>query len=165
MAEKVSTKDAVERMSAATTEAANDMQHSYAIGLKGVQDYNKKCMEFAQANTKAAMEFFQKLSVAKSPTEFIELSTTNAQRQLTTLTEQTKELGELAQKATLAAVEPLKTGFAKTFGRVSEIVRAIIEEFHRMMARTICSMTEIISLGSQPSETAIAPSKFVARLR
>ena len=31
-------------------------------------------------------------------------------------TEQTKELGELAQKATLAAVEPLKTGFAKTFG-------------------------------------------------
>ena len=115
MAEKVSTKDAVERMSAATTEAANGMQHSYVVGLKGVQDYNKKCMEFAQANTKAAMEFFQKLSVAKSPTEFIELSTTNAQRQLTTLTEQTKELGELAQQATLAAVDPFKTSFAKGF--------------------------------------------------
>ena len=115
MLEKVSAKDAVERMSAATSEATNDMQHSYAIGLKGVQDYNKKCMEFAQANTQAAMEFFQKLSGAKSPSEFIELSTTNAQRQLTTLTEQTKELGELAQQATLAAVEPLKTGFAKTF--------------------------------------------------
>ena len=27
-----------------------------------------------------------------------------------------------------------------------------------MMARTICSMTEIISLGSQPSETAVARS-------
>jgi len=115
MAEKVSTKDAVERMSAATTEAAIDMQQSYAVGLKGVQDYNKKWMEFAQANTQAAMEFYQKLFVAKSPSEFIELSTTNAQRQLTTLTEQTKELGELAQKATLAAVEPFKTGFARTF--------------------------------------------------
>jgi phasin len=118
MAEKVSTqaKDAVERMSAATTEATNDMQRSYAVGLKGVQDYNKKWMEFAQANTQAAIEFYQKLSGAKSPSEFIELSTTNAQRQLTTLAEQTKELGELAQQVTLAAVEPLKTGFAKTFG-------------------------------------------------
>ena len=115
MAEKVSTKDAVERMSAATTEAANGMQHSYVVGLKGVQDYNKKWMEFAQANTQAAIEFYQKLSGAKSPSELIELSTTNAQRQLTTLTEQTKELGELAQRATLAAVEPLKTGFTKTF--------------------------------------------------
>jgi len=158
MAEKVSTKDAVERMSAATTEAASDMQRSYAVGLKGVQDYNKKWMEFAQANTQAALEFYQKLSGAKSPSEFIELSTTNAQRQLTTLTEQTKELGEIAQQVTLAAVEPLKTGFAKTFGWVSEIVRAIIEEFHRMMARTICSMTEIISLGSQPSGAAVSSS-------
>jgi len=59
MAEKVSTKDAVERMSAATTEAANGMQHSYVVGLKGVQDYNKKWMEFAQANTQAAIEFYQ----------------------------------------------------------------------------------------------------------
>jgi len=117
MAEKVSTqaKDAVERMSAATSEAANDMQQSYAVGLKGVQDYNKKWMEFAQANTQAAMEFYQKLSGAKSPSEFIELSTTNAQRQLTTLTEQTKQLGELAQQVTLAAVGPFKTGFTKAF--------------------------------------------------
>src|SRR6516164_4523595 len=98
MAEKVSTKDAVERMSAATTEAANDMQHSYAIGLKGVQDYNKKCMEFAQANTQAAMEFFQKLSGAKSPSEFIELSTTNAQRQLSTLTSRPRNLGSLPSR-------------------------------------------------------------------
>src|SRR5215831_8746082 len=117
MAEKVSTqaKDAFERMSTSATEAANGMQHSYAVGLKGIQDYNNKWMEFAQANTRAAMEFWQKLSGAKSPSEFIELSTNNAQQQLATLTEQTKELGELAQKATLAAVEPLKTGFTKAF--------------------------------------------------
>ena len=115
MDENVSTKDAVERMSAATTEAANGMQHSYVVGLKGVQDYNKKWMEFAQANTQAAIEFYQKLSGSKSPSEFIELSTSNAQRQLTTLTEQTKELGELAQQVTLAAVEPFKNGFTKAF--------------------------------------------------
>src|SRR5262245_50490973 len=115
MAEKVSRKDAVERMSAATSEAANDIQHSYEIGLKGVKDYNKNVKEFEQAKQQADNVVYHKLSVAKSTSEFIQLSTTNAQRQLTTLTEQTKELGELAQQATLAAVEPLKTGFAKAF--------------------------------------------------
>ena len=120
MAEKVSTqaKDVIERMGTATSEAANGMQHSYLVGLKGLQDYNKKWMEFAQANTQATMEFYQKLSVAKSPSEFIELSTTNVQRQLTTLTEQTKELGELAQQVTLAAVQPFKTGFTKASGGI-----------------------------------------------
>ncbi len=70
-------------------------------------------MEFAQANSQAAFDFYQKLSGVKSPSEFIELSTTNAQRHVTTLTEQAKELGELAQQAAIAAVEPLKTGFTK----------------------------------------------------
>jgi len=113
MPEKISTKDAVERINAATSDAANGMQQSYAVGLKGIQDYNQKWMDFAQANTRAAMEFWQKLSGAKSPSEFIELSTANAQRHLTTLTEQTKELGELAQQATLSAFEQFKTGLTK----------------------------------------------------
>ena len=118
MAEKVSTqaKDAVERMSAATSEAANGVQQSYAVGLKGIQDYNNKWLEFAQANTQAAMNFYQKLSGAKSPSEFIELSTANAQQQLATLTEQTQQLAELAQRLTLAAAEPLKTSFTKASG-------------------------------------------------
>ena len=118
MAEKVSTqaKDAVERMSTATSEAAGAVQNSYSVALEGMQDYTKKWMEFAQANTQAAMDFHQKLSRVKLPSEFVELSTAHAQKQLTTLTEQTKELGELAQQLTLAAVQPLKTGFGKTFG-------------------------------------------------
>lgn len=33
------------------------------------------------------------------------------------LTEQTKELATLAQKVTLATVEPLKTGVTKAFGQ------------------------------------------------
>ena len=67
-------------MSAATSEAAGAMQHSYLTGLKGVQDYNQKWIEFAQANTQAAMDFYQKLSGVKSPSEFIELSTEHAQK-------------------------------------------------------------------------------------
>ena len=53
----------------------------------------------------------------KSPTEFIELSTDHSREQFETLTEQTKELAALAQKVTLAAVEPLKTGVTRAFGQ------------------------------------------------
>ena len=67
-------------------------------------------IEFAQTNTKAALDFVQKLSGVKSPSEFIELSTDQSRKQFETLTEQTKELAALAQKVTLAAAEPLKTG-------------------------------------------------------
>ena len=60
---------------------------------------------------------FQKLSGVKSPSDFIELSTDHSRKQFETLTEQTKELAALAQKVTLATVEPLKTGATKVFGQ------------------------------------------------
>ena len=53
---------------------------------------------------------------AKSPSEFIELSTERARKQFATLTEQTKELAAIAQKATLATTEPIKAGVTKAFG-------------------------------------------------
>jgi phasin len=110
-------KESFERMSVATAEATAQIKDSYSTALKGAQDYNVKFFEFAQNNTKAAIEFVQKLSGVKSPSDFIELSTDHSRKQFETLTEQTKELAALAQKVTLAAVEPLKTGVTKAFGQ------------------------------------------------
>ena len=110
-------KEAFEKMSAATAEATAQIKDSYSTALKGAQDYNAKFFEFAQNNTKAAIEFVQKLSGVKSPSDFIELSTDHSRKQFETLTEQTKELAALAQKATFATVEPLKTGVTKAFGQ------------------------------------------------
>jgi phasin len=116
MAEKGATqsKEAFEKMSAATGQAADVMQNWYSIALKGAQDYNSKLTEFTQANIYAAMDFAQKISGVKSPSEFVELSTQHTQQHVATLTEQTKELAALAQQVTLATAEPLKTGFTKT---------------------------------------------------
>lgn len=108
-------KEAFEKVSAATAETADLIKNSVSTAVKGAQDYNNKVLEFAQANTKAALDFVQKLSGVKSPTDFIELSTDHSREQFETLTEQTKELAALAQKVTLAAVEPLKTGVSKVF--------------------------------------------------
>jgi phasin len=110
-------KEAFEKMRAATTEAAALIKNSFSTTVKGAQDYNTKVVEFAQTNTKAALDFVQKLSGVKSPSEFIELSTDQSRKQFETLTEQTKELAALAQKVTLATVEPLKTSVTKAFGQ------------------------------------------------
>ena len=53
----------------------------------------------------------------KSPSDFIELSIDHSRKQFETLTEQTKELAEVAQKVTLATVEPLKTCVTKAYGQ------------------------------------------------
>ena len=47
----------------------------------------------------------------------MQLSTDHSREQFETLTEQTKELAALAQKVTLAAVEPFKTGISKVFSQ------------------------------------------------
>jgi phasin len=121
MAEKGTTqaKETYEKVSAATAEATDLINNSFSMAVKGVQDYNNKVIEFAQTNTKAALDFVQKLSGVKSPSDFIELSTDHSREQFETLTEQTKELAALAQKVTLASAEPLKTGAAKAFNRAT----------------------------------------------
>jgi phasin len=108
-------KEAFEKMSAATGEAAALIKNSYSTAMKGAQDYNNKVLEFAQTNTEAAFGFAQKLSDVKSPSDFIELSTEHSRKQYETLTEQTKELAALAQRVTLATAEPLRTGVTKAF--------------------------------------------------
>ena len=113
------TKQAFEKMSAATTEAADLMKTSCSTALKGAQDYNNKVMEFAHTNTNAAFEFVRELYGTKSPSEFMELATEHARAQTATLTEQTKELAELAQKVALATTEPLKAGVAKAFNQAA----------------------------------------------
>ena len=118
MAEKGTTqaKETYEKMNAVTTEAADLIKRNYSKTVKGMQDYNNKIIEFAHANTNAAFDFVQKMSSVKSPSEFLELWTEHARKQVEKLTEQTKQL---AQKVSLATAEPLKTGVAEAFNRAA----------------------------------------------
>ena len=70
--------------------------------LRALHDYNNKLIEFANANINTTFDFVQKLSGVNSPSAFVVLSTEYARKQFETLTEQTKQLTELAQKVTLA---------------------------------------------------------------
>jgi len=105
-------KETYEKMNGATTEAADLIKNSFSTTIKGLslQDYNNKVIEFTHLNTNAAFDFVQKMSSVKSPSEFLELWTEHARKQVEKLTEQTKQLAALAQKVSLATAEPLKTG-------------------------------------------------------
>jgi phasin len=94
-------KEAFEKVTAATAETADLVKNSV---VKAAQNYNNKVIEFGQTNTKVGIEFVQKLSGAKSPSDFIELWTGQPRRQLETLIEQTKELIAMVQKVTLVTV-------------------------------------------------------------
>jgi len=74
---------------------------------------NIKLAEFAQATAKALLEFIQKLSGLKSPTEFFEVSSKHMQQHFERLTEQGKLLATLAQRVAMETAEPIKSGLVK----------------------------------------------------
>lgn len=107
-------KEVLETFSAAANEATHAVQDCCTIAVKGMQNYSEKIIQFTQDNIKSHVEFGRKLAGAKSPSEFIELSTSHARHQVETLAQQSKELATLAQQVTRDTVEPLTAGFAKT---------------------------------------------------
>ena len=108
------TRETSEAMTRATTESADLLKNCYVTGLTGAHEYNAKVMEFAKGNTEAGFSFAKKLSDVKSPSEFLELTAEYSRKQFETLTDQTKDLTALAQKAAVAAAGPLKAGFSKS---------------------------------------------------
>jgi phasin len=109
------TKETYERMSAATTEAANGMREAVSTATQSAMTCNAKALEFARINTNANFDYAAKLLGVKSPGEFIELSTQHARKQFEALSEQSKEIAALSQKVMLEAAAPLKAGAAKMF--------------------------------------------------
>jgi phasin len=109
------TKDTYEKAKVATEQATDILKDTYATVAKGATDYNLKIIEIARTNTNTAFEHAQKLIGAKSPLEFVALSTTHARKQFDTMIAQTKELTELAQKVTTEVTQPVKAGVAMAF--------------------------------------------------
>jgi phasin len=106
-------REAIGRASAAATDAADAISSSYATVIQAAQTYSGKVVEFTLANTNATLEFAHKLAGLTSPAAIVELSTEHARKQLETMTDQAKELAELARNMVLASAEPLKAGVSR----------------------------------------------------
>src|SRR5271169_5567298 len=111
-------KDTYEKMKAAAEEATDVMETTYSTAAKGASDYGLKVIDAARINTNSAFDFAGELLTAKTLSEMIELSSTHMRKQFETLTEQSKELGALAQKVATETAEPIKSGMNKAFSKV-----------------------------------------------
>jgi phasin len=112
-------KDTYEKMKAAAEEATDVLETTYSTATKGASDYGLKVIEAARINTNAAFDYAGELLAAKTLSEVIELSSSHAKKQFETLTEQSKELGALAQKVATESSEPIKSGLNKAFTKVA----------------------------------------------
>ncbi len=112
-------KDTYEKMKAVAEDATDVLETTYSTASKGASDYGLKVIEVARVNTNAAFDFFGELMTAKSPSELIELSSAHARKQFEALTQQSKELGALAQKVATETAEPIKNGMNKAFSKVA----------------------------------------------
>jgi phasin len=112
-------KDTCAKAKAASEEAADLLQNTYAIVAKGVTDYNLKLIEMARANARAAFDYAHELLGVKSPSEFMELSTAKMRKHFDIASAQNRELCALAQETATEAVKPLNTGVSKAVNTVA----------------------------------------------
>jgi phasin len=110
-------RDTYAKAKAASEEAADLLENAYASVAKGATDYNLKLIEVARTNTRAAFDYVHELLGAKSPSEFIELSTVHMRKQFDLVTAQNLELCALAQEVATVGTEPIKTGISKAFNK------------------------------------------------
>ncbi len=112
-------KDNWEKMKAASEEASDLIETSYATAAKGYADYGAKVIEATRANTNAQFDYAGKLMTVKSLSEWVELSTAHLRSQYEAMTAQTKELTALAQKVATETTEPLKDSVTSAFKKVA----------------------------------------------
>ena len=112
-------KDNWEKMKAASEEASDLIEDSYATASKGAADYGLKLIEASRANTNSAFDFATRLFAVKSLAEVVELSTAHMRKQFDTMSAQSKELTALAQKVTTETVAPIKESVSSAFKKVA----------------------------------------------
>jgi phasin len=87
----------------------------FTSASKGASEYTAKVMEFVKANTTSALDFAQELLGAKTPSEALELWTTQTRKSLEAFSAQAKELTELGQKVANQTAEPIKASASKFY--------------------------------------------------
>jgi phasin len=111
------TRDAYAKVKVASEEAADLLENTYEAAAKRATNYNRKLIEIARTNTRAAFDYVHELLGVKSPPELIALSTAQMRKQFEIVSEQNKELCALAQEIATEAAGTIKTGVSKVVNR------------------------------------------------
>lgn len=102
-----------EKIKAASEEMAVALRETYSSNARSATDYGLKVIEFSNANTTSAIDFFVHLLGSKSVTDVFTLSATQARKAFDTTSAQNKDLWELAQKLATETGEPIRKHVVK----------------------------------------------------
>jgi phasin len=113
------TRDVCAKAKVASEEAADLFENTYEAAAKHATDYNRKLIEIARTNTRATFDYVHELLGAKSPSEFIELTTAQMRKQFEVLSAQNKELCTLAQEMATEAARTIKADMSKALNKAT----------------------------------------------
>ena len=99
----------------AADETASAFEVSFAAAKDGALAINAKAFEALRANADASFDFLKAVFAVKSLPDLVTLQTEFARKQVETMTNQTRDIGALTQRAMADAVEPIKEQVAKSF--------------------------------------------------
>jgi hypothetical protein len=85
-------RQAVDRAASASQAATRRVQTGYSLLTLGGIDYQRKLLEIAQENVNIFFDYAQDLTNAGSVSELVEISNRYARQQLSTISEQAREL-------------------------------------------------------------------------
>ena len=109
------TRAAYSKAKTAADETANALESSYAAAKAGVVAINAKALEALRANVDANFDFVKSAFAVKNVADYVALQGEFTRKQIDAITDQTKEIGALAQKLAAETAEPIKEQVAKTF--------------------------------------------------
>jgi phasin len=112
-------KNLAEKSEAVADATSKSMRQTYSTAVSEAANFHVHCIEMMRDNTNASLDFARELATAKSPTEFFELSTAHARKQMETLAQQAQQLAGLAQKASADAMKPLQAGMKNVFDKAA----------------------------------------------
>jgi phasin len=108
-------KETYEKIRSVAEEATDVIEDTYSTASKGLSDLGLKVIEAVRENTNSGFDFASHVLRAKSVSEVVELSMTQARKQFEAVTTQTKEIGVIAQKLVVDTAEPVKERLSKVF--------------------------------------------------
>lgn len=108
-------REAYAKAKSAADETASAVESSFALAKAGVSAINAKALEALRANIEANFDFIKSALAVKNVADYVALNGEFARKQIDAITEQTKEIGALAQKVAAETAEPIKEQVAKTF--------------------------------------------------
>ena len=112
-------KKLADKSEAVADATSKSMQQTYSAAFSEAANFNAHWIEMVRENTNASLDLAQKLRAAKSPSEFFELSTVHARKQMETYAQQAQHLAGLAQKATSDAMKPMQAGMKNEFDKAA----------------------------------------------